>query len=66
MPRWRFSAVLIRPEGRGTWTLAPLKIGNAKKAGIVPRMKVKGSIDGSPFKGSILPGGRGSHFVVVR
>ena len=66
MPRWSFKTTLIRPEGVGTWTFAPIPVDLAKQTGIKARLRVKGTIDALPFKGTLLPFGSGRHFVVVK
>ncbi|HEV2139541.1 MAG TPA: YdeI/OmpD-associated family protein [Nitrososphaerales archaeon] len=38
----------------------------AKQTGIKARLRVKGTIDAVPFKGTLLPSGSGRHFVVVK
>ena len=65
LSRWSFSTTLTRPEGVGTWTFAPIPVDIARETGIKARLRVKGTIDGVPFKGTLLPGGSGKHFVVV-
>lgn len=37
-----------------------------KQTGIKARLRVKGTIDAVPFKGTLLPFGSGKHFVVVK
>ncbi len=66
MPRWSFETTLVRPEGVGTWTFAPIPLDLAKETGIKSRLRVRGTIDATPFKGTLLPTGSGRHFVVVK
>ncbi len=66
MSRWSFETTLVRPEGVGTWTFAPIPVDLVKQAGIKARLRVKGTIDAVPFKGTLLPSGSGGHFVVVK
>jgi hypothetical protein len=66
MAKWEFDTKLVRPEGVGTWTFAPIPIDVAKQTGIKARLRVRGAIDGTPFQGTLLPGGKGDHFVVVK
>jgi len=66
MARWIFETKLVRPEGVGTWTFAPIPLDIAHETGIKARLRVKGRIDGVPFAGTLLPGGSGRHFVVVK
>jgi len=65
MARWEFETVLSRPPGVGTWTLALVPPAIAEETGIRARLRVKGTIDGVPFRCSLLPAGGGRHFVVV-
>ena len=65
MARWEFETKLVRPEGVGTWTFAPIPVEIAKETGIRARLRVKGTIDGLFFRGTLLPRGEGSHFIVV-
>lgn len=66
LPRWKFKTELVRPEGTGTWTFAPIPIDLAKQTGVKSRMRVKGLIEGVPFNGTLLPFGSGRHFIVVK
>lgn len=66
MSKWSFETTLVRPEGVGTWTFAPIPVDLAKQTGIRARLRVKGTIDAVPFKGTLLPSGSGRHFVVVK
>ena len=66
MSRWSFKTTLVRPEGVGTWTFAPIPVDLVKQTGIKARLRVKGTIDAVPFKGTLLPFGSGKHFVVVK
>jgi hypothetical protein len=65
VPRWSFETTLVRPEGVGTWTFAPIPFDVESETGVKARLRVKGAIDGVPFKGTLLPTGSGGHFVVV-
>jgi Domain of unknown function (DUF1905)/Bacteriocin-protection, YdeI or OmpD-Associated len=60
-----FSSKLIRPEGVGTWTFAKVPKAAATEAGFRARLRVKGTIDGVPFRSSLMPRGGGEVFVVV-
>jgi hypothetical protein len=63
---WKFETTLVRPEGVGTWTFAPIPIDLVEKTGVSSRLRVRGTIDGVPFIGSLLPAGGGRHFPVVK
>jgi len=59
------SSRLIRPDAVGAWTFAIVPKPVAIKAGFRARLRVKGTIDGVPFRSSLLPRGGGEVFVVV-
>jgi len=63
--RWQFETKLSRPPGVGTWTLALVPVEIAKETGMKARLRVRGTIDGVPYRCSLLPAGGGRHFVVV-
>ena len=49
-----FSATLERPEGIGTWTFLPIPIDVKTIFGVSGQLKVRGTIDGEPFRSSAL------------
>ena len=59
-----FTARLERPEGIGTWTFAPIPPSFVRTAGLAVRDRVKGTVDGVPFRSTLL-GRAGGLFVVV-
>jgi hypothetical protein len=61
----RFSSILTRPNAVGAWTFAPIPAAVARRAGFRARMRVTGTINGVPFRSSLIPRGRGEVFVVV-
>jgi Domain of unknown function (DUF1905)/Bacteriocin-protection, YdeI or OmpD-Associated len=65
VPHWSFKTELVRPEGVGTWTFAPIPVDLVKQTGIRARLRVKGTIEAMPFKGTLMPFGSGRHFIVV-
>ncbi|SRR5712691_9551438 len=60
-----FKSKLVRPEGVGTWTFASISKELANRAQLRARMRIKGTIDGVPFRSSLMPAGDGNVFVVV-
>jgi len=60
-----FKTKLVRPEGVGTWTFAPVPMNILGRAQLKAQMRVKGKIDGVPYKSSLMPAGGGELFVVV-
>jgi hypothetical protein len=61
-----FEAALVRPEGTGTWTYVVIPFDSTREFGSRARVRVKGTIDGHPFKSTLLPNGEGKHFLVVK
>jgi hypothetical protein len=60
-----FTSKLLRPDVVGAWTFAPVPKNAAANAGFRARLRVKGTIDGVPFRSSLIPRGGGELFVVV-
>ncbi len=54
-----FVAALVRPEGTGTWTFFTVPFDTSTEFGTRSRVQVKGSIDGLPYRGTLLPSGEG-------
>lgn len=61
-----FRSKLERPEGIGTWTFASIPKEVIRAASFRPRQRVKGTVEGVPFRSSLMPRGGGSLFVVVK
>ncbi len=66
MAKHKFKAVLKRPEGVGTWTYLDIPFSVVDAFGCKGQAKVKGTINGCPFRSSALPHGDGTHYVVVK
>src|SRR5713226_533181 len=66
MARYKFEALLERPQGAGTWTYLALPLDQEKALGTSSRVPVQGTIDGVRFRSSLLPNGAGGHFMVVK
>jgi hypothetical protein len=60
-----FTSKLTRPGVVGAWTFAVVPKATATEAGFRARARVKGTIDGVPFRSSLIPRGPGEVFVVV-
>ncbi|MDQ0063420.1 YdeI/OmpD-associated family protein [Paenibacillus harenae] len=60
-----FEAVLVRPEGIGTWTYVTIPCSIEHLYGTKAQVRVKGAINGFPYRGSLMPHGNGSHYMVV-
>ena len=65
MAEYSFEAVLIRPEGVGTWTYLNIPSEVSSSFGSKGQVKVKGTIEGYPYRSTALPMGDGSHYLVV-
>jgi hypothetical protein len=65
MPGYSFEAILIRPEGVGTWTYLNIPMDLSETFGSKGQVKVKGTINGYPFQSTALPMGDGTHYLVV-
>ena len=51
-----FKTKLVRPEGVGTWTFAPIPAGVSDQADLKAKMRVKATIDGVPLRSSLMAG----------
>ncbi len=60
-----FRARLVRPTGVGTWTFAYVPKSAVTSVGLLPRMRVAGTIDRVPFRSSLIPRGGGKLFIVI-
>lgn len=60
-----FEAVLQRPEGVGTWTILDIPFSLAEAFGSKGQVRLKGTINGYPFRSSAMPHGDGTHYLVV-
>jgi hypothetical protein len=66
VPARRFEAVLVRPEGTGTWAYLVVPFDTSKEFGTTSQVRVKGTVDGHPYRSTLLPTGDGGHFLVVK
>ncbi len=60
-----FDAVLVRPEGVGTWTFINIPLQVSAGFGAKGQVRVKGTINDYPFRSTALPMGDGKHYLVV-
>lgn len=65
MTTQQFSAILKRPEGVGTWTYLDIPFDVCAEYGSKGQMKVKGTVNGCPYRSSARPHGDGTHYLVV-
>ncbi len=65
MPEYSFAAILIRPEGVGTWTYLNIPPEVSAAFGSKGQVKVKGTVNRYPFRSTALPHGDGTHYLVI-
>jgi hypothetical protein len=65
MSEQRFEATLERPDTPGSWTYLDIPFDVEEVFGRKGQVKVKGTINGYPYRSSTMPKGDGSHFLVV-
>ncbi len=65
MGGYTFDAVLVRPEGVGTWTFLSIPLEVSAGFGSKGQVRIKGTINGFPFRSTALPMGDGTHYLVV-
>ncbi len=65
MSGFSFEAVLARPEGIGTWTFLSIPLEVSGTFGLKGQVRVKGTINGYPYRSTALPMGDGTHYLVV-
>ena len=63
---YEFEATLIRPEGVGTWTYLNVPFDVEAEFGTKSQVRVKGTVNGVPYRGSLMPHGNGTHYLVVK
>lgn len=65
MSSYSFETILLRPEGVGTWTYLNIPTEISSTFGAKGQVRLKGTINGQPFRSTALPSGDGSHYLVV-
>jgi uncharacterized protein YdeI (YjbR/CyaY-like superfamily) len=60
-----FETVLERLRDRLNWIIARVPLNMAKLWGTRGQIRVKGEINGFPFRTSLFPDGKGGHFLLV-
>ncbi len=60
-----FDARLQRPEGTGTSTYLDVPFSVPDEFGSKGQVKVKATVNGVPYRSSLLPRGDGTHYLVV-
>jgi hypothetical protein len=65
MPLQTFDARLERPDAAGSWTYVRIPFSVPEVFGAKGQLKVRGTINGQPYRSSAMPEGDGSYFLVV-
>ncbi len=62
----KFNTKLVTYDASGAWTFLTVPFSVEKEYGTKAQVKVKGTIDGLPFRSTLLPLGDGKHNLVVK
>lgn len=62
----RFTTTLQKPDGPGAWTVIVIPFDVGATFGRKGYVKVKGTVDGTPFAGTLMPLGEGKHCLPVK
>ncbi|WP_339317492.1 YdeI/OmpD-associated family protein [Paenibacillus sp. FSL R10-2734] len=63
---FEFEAKLVRPDANGSWTYLNVPLDTEEIFETKSRVQVKGSVNGIPYRGTLMPHGNGKHFMVVK
>lgn len=61
----RFEAKLVRPDAVGSWTYLIVPFDVEQVYGTKARVAVKGTVNGHPYRSSLMPQGNNVHIMVV-
>ncbi len=61
----KFRSRLVGPKQKGTWTYFIVPFDVEKEYGSRAQVKVRGTVNGVPFRSSLFPSGDGTHYMVV-
>jgi hypothetical protein len=61
-----FKTKLMCPEEVGTWTFTSISTELANRVQLRARMRIRGTIDGTHLRSSLMPARDGDVFVVVK
>jgi hypothetical protein len=65
MRKQSFRATLLREGGKGSWATLTVPFRVEEVFGTRTRVPVKGTLNGVPFRNSLMPNGDGTHYLVV-
>jgi hypothetical protein len=65
LTEYSFDALLVRPEGVGTWTYLNIPAEISSTFNTKNQVRVKGTVNGHPYRSTALPSGDGGHYLVV-
>lgn len=60
-----FQAALVRPDAPGAWTYLIIPLDMQTAFGGRGQVRVRGTINGEPYRNAAMPMGDGTHFLVV-
>jgi Bacteriocin-protection, YdeI or OmpD-Associated/Domain of unknown function (DUF1905) len=60
-----FQATLVRPDAPGAWTYLVIPLDVETTFGERGQVRVRGTINGEPYRNAAMPQGDGTHFLVV-
>lgn len=63
---FEFEAKLVRPDASGSWTYLNVPFDAEQIFETKSRIQVKGSVNGIPYRGTLMPHGNGKYFMVVK
>ena len=66
MTEYTFESTLQKPDITGSWTYLVIPLNIEEIFGSKGQVKVRGTIDGYPYRSSAMPSGDGTHYMVVK
>ncbi|MBO9541080.1 DUF1905 domain-containing protein [bacterium] len=66
MSQLEFDAILVRPEATGSWTYVNIPADVSARFGTKRQVPIKGTVNGVPLQGSLMPHGDGTFYLVIK
>jgi len=66
MTEYTFESTLQKPDTPGSWTYLVIPLNIEEIFGSKGQVKVRGTINGYPYRSSAMPSGDGTHYMVVK